>query len=277
MNTAPTGREHCLLLDQPPVGRFSRSTPDPTPEHRRDGNFAVRLGLTEVQGIGEELAARIVAERRSAAFTDLNDVVRRAGLTVPQTEALATAGAFDGFGLSRRQALWNAGYADSASTLPGSAIDAAPPALPGMSPVELTLADLWATAISPDDHPVQHLRPVLDANGIVPIVQLGEEYAERRVRVAGLVTHRQRPGTAAGITFLNLEDETGMLNVVCSAELWRRFGRVGRNAAGMIIRGRVECQDGVTNLIAERLQPLSTVYPQATGILPSRHRSRDFR
>jgi error-prone DNA polymerase len=277
MNTAPTGRASCLLLDQPPVGRFSRSTPDPTPEHRRDGNFAVRLGLTEVQGIGEELAARIVAERGSAAFSDLNDVVRRAGLTVPQAEALATAGAFDGFGLSRRQALWNAGYADSTSTLPGSAIDAAPPALPGMSPVELTLADIWATTISPDDHPVQHLRPVLDRNDIVPIIQLGEAYAERRVRVAGLVTHRQRPGTAAGITFLNLEDETGMLNVVCSQELWRRFGRVGRNAAGMIIRGRVECHDGVTNLIAERLQPLSTVYPQATGILPARHRSRDFR
>ncbi|HWJ54295.1 MAG TPA: OB-fold nucleic acid binding domain-containing protein, partial [Propionibacteriaceae bacterium] len=273
----PTGPESCLLLEQPPVGPFSRSTPDPTPEHRRDGNFSVRLGLTEVQGIGEELAARIVAERRSAAFSDLNDVVRRAGLTVAQAEALATAGAFDGFGLSRRQALWNAGYADSASTLPGSAIDAAPPALPGMSPVELTLADIWATTISPDDHPVQHLRPVLDANDIVPIVELGEAYAERRVRIAGLVTHRQRPGTAAGITFLNLEDETGMLNVVCSQELWRRFGRVGRNAAGMIIRGRVEYHDGVTNLIAERLQPLSAVYPQATGILPARHRSRDFR
>jgi error-prone DNA polymerase len=276
-HSGPTGRASCLLFDQPPVGPFSRSTPDPTPEHRRDGNFAVRLGLTEVQGIGEDLAKRIVTERRAAPFTDLNDVVRRAGLTVPQAEALATAGAFDGFGLSRRQALWNAGYADSASTLPGSAIDAAPPVLPGMSPVELTLADIWATTISPDDHPVQHLRPVLDDNDIVPISQLGEAYAERRVRVAGLVTHRQRPGTAAGITFLNLEDETGMLNVVCSSELWRRFGRVGRNASGMIIRGRVEYHDGVTNLIAERLQPLSTVYPQATGILPTRHRSRDFR
>jgi error-prone DNA polymerase len=65
--------------------------------------------------------------------------------------------------------------------------------------------------------------------------------------------------------------------VVCSQALWRRFGRVGRNAAGMIIRGRIEYNDGVTNLVADRLQPLSTVYPQATGILPSRHRSRDFR
>jgi error-prone DNA polymerase len=207
-----------------------------------------------VQGIGRELAKRIVLERRKARFTDINDAVRRTGLTVPQAEALATAGAFDCFGLSRRQALWNAGYADNDQTLPGSTIDAPAPVLPGMSEVELTLADLWATRIS----------------------RLGVAYAERRVQVAGLVTHRQRPSTAGGVTFLNLEDETGMLNVVCSTELWRRFGRVGRNASGMIIRGRVEHSDGVTNLVAERLQPLSSVYPEARGILPSRHRSRDF-
>ena len=267
----------CLELDQPPIGPFRRDTPDPTAAHRRDGHFAVRLGLTSVQGISPELAAAIVAEREGAPFVGMNDVVRRTGLTVPQTEALATAGAFDGFGLSRRQALWNAGYADSASTLPGTAVDAAPPALPGMSAVELTLADIWATTISPGEHPMQHLRPVLDEQDIVPIDRLGEAYADRRVRVAGLITHRQRPGTAAGITFLNLEDETGMLNVVCSQELWRRFGRVGRNAAGMVIRGRVEYNDGVTNLVAERLQPLSAVYPRATGVLPAGHRSRDFR
>ena len=87
-----------------------------------------------------------------------------------------------------------------------------------MSEVELTLADLWATRISPDDHPVQHLRPVLDDHDVVPIDRLGAAYAERRVQVAGLVTHRQRPSTAGGVTFLNLEDETGMLNVVCSSE-----------------------------------------------------------
>jgi len=273
----PTGLEACRQRVQLEVGPFERSAPDRTREHRRDGNFAVRLGLTEVQGIGRELAERIVLERQKQRLIDINDVVRRAGLTVAQAEALATAGAFDCFGLSRRQALWNAGYADNDQTLPGSAIDATPPVLPGMSEVELTLADLWATKISPDDHPVQHLRPVLDDHDIVPIGQLGAAYAERRVRVAGMVTHRQRPSTAGGVTFLNLEDETGMLNVVCSTELWRRFGRVGRNASGMIIRGRIEHNDGVTNLVAERLQPLSSVYPEAKGILPSRHRSRDFR
>ena len=248
-----TGQDE-LSGPRPAAGAGLRpAAPDRTPEHRRDGECAVRLGLTSVQGIGEELATRIVAERDRARSPSMNDVIRRTGLTVAQTEALATAGAFDGFGLSRRQALWNAGYADSDAHPAGSAIDAAPPELPGMSAVEVTLADLWATKISPDDHPVQHLRPLLDEQDMVAIADLGPAYDGRRVKVAGLITHRQRPGTAGGVTFLNLEDETGMLNIVCSEALWRRFGRVGRQASGMIIRGKIEHADGVTNLVADQL------------------------
>ncbi len=275
--SGPTGPPRCLDRDQDPVGPFDRGAPDRTREHRRDGNLVVRLGLSEVQGLGREVAEQLVAERELAPFTSQNDVVRRAGLSVAQTEALATAGAFDSFGLSRRQALWNAGYADDLDTLPGSAIDAAPPTLPGMSPVELTLADLWSTKISPSDHPMGHLRPVLDEQGIRPIADLGPADDTRRLRVAGLVTHRQRPGTAGGITFLNLEDETGMLNIVCAEPMWRAFRRVGRNANAMVIRGRVEHSEGVTNLVADRLEPLSAVFPTAHGTLPSGHGSRDFR
>jgi error-prone DNA polymerase len=237
----------------------------------------VRLGLVEVQGLGREIASAIVEERVRAPFVDMNDVIRRTGISVAQAEALATAGAFDAFGLSRRQALWHAGYTDRLDTLPGSAIDATPPTLPGMSPVELTLADLWATKVSPDDHPVGHLRPVLDQHDIVSIGRLGAEFDERRIRVAGLVTHRQRPSTAGGVTFLNLEDETGMLNVVCAQALWQRYRRVARQATGLIVRGKIEHRDGVTNLLADRLEPLSAIYPEAGGILPARHRSRDFR
>ena len=271
-----TGMDSCLERTQPKVSAFDRNAPDRTWTHRRDGNFAVRLGLTEVQGIGRELAAMIVAERERATFCGLNDVVRRTGLNVKQTEALATAGAFDCFGLSRRQALWNAGYGDSPETLPGSAIDAAPPTLPGMSPVELTLADLWATRISPDDHPVGHLRSMLDQHEIVRISDLGPAYADRRIRVAGLVTHRQRPSTAGGVTFLNLEDESGMLNVVCAQSMWHRYRRVGRRSNAMIIRGKIEYGDGVTNLVADRLEPLSSVLPDAGRALQAAHRSRDF-
>jgi error-prone DNA polymerase len=274
---APTGMADCLKPDQPEVGLFDRSAPDRTCDHRRDGNFAVRLGLKQVQGIGSDVAERIVAERQLQPFADMNDVVRRTGITVAQMEALATAGAFDRFGLSRRQALWHAGYSDSPATLPGTAIDAAPPMLPGMSATEITLADIWATTISPDDHPIGHLRPLLEKSDIVPIDRLGPRYDSRRVLVAGLVTHRQRPSTAGGVTFLNLEDETGMLNVVCAQPLWQRYRRVAGQTAGLVIRGLVEHHAGVTNLVADRLQPLSTISPQARRMLPARYRSRDFR
>jgi len=273
-----TGMPSCLGRDQPPVGPYVRSAPDLTRTHRRDGRFAVRLGLTEVQGIGRAQAQRIVDARADGPYTSINDVVRRTGLSVTQSEALATAGAFDSFGLSRRQALWNAGYADSADTLPGTAVDAAPPELPGMSAAELTLADLWATQISPDDHPVGHLRPVLDTHEVVPISALGAEHDRTRVRVAGLVTHRQRPSTAGGVTFLNLEDETGMLNIVCSRPMWQRFVRVGRRTNAMLVRGTIEHSEGVTNLVADKLEPLSGLFPAATAaVIPQSYRSRDFR
>ena len=79
------------------------------------------------------------------------------------------------------------------------------------------------------------------------------------MRVAGVVTHRQRPGTAAGTVFLNLEDETGLLNVVCSAGMWKRYRRVGRRASALIVRGLVESADGVTALVADRLDALEGI------------------
>src|SRR5690606_27395219 len=183
-------------------------------EHRDDGAFAVRLGLDAVKGIGLEVAQRIVEARAAAPFTGVTDLSRRADLSTAQLEALATAGAFDSLGLDRRAALWQAGYAERPDQLPGSTPAPPAPTLPGMSEVEETLADLWATRISPERHPVEHLRAQLRAAGIHSIADLATTTPNRRVLVAGLVTHRQRPGTAQGVTFLNLEDETGMLNVI---------------------------------------------------------------
>ncbi|SDT44695.1 error-prone DNA polymerase [Microlunatus soli] len=276
----PTGMDSCLDQHQPPVGPFDPGCDDPTPAHRRDGALAVRLGLTTVQGLGEPAATKIVEERERRPFSSINDVVRRAGLTVKQAEALATAGAFDSFGVSRRQALWDAGYADSQDQLEGTAIDAPPPELPGMSITELTLADIWATKISPGEHPIAHLRTELDDLGVVAIKDLfasGPEYDGRRIKVAGMVTHRQRPSTAGGVTFLNLEDETGMLNVICTEVLWKRYRRIARNTAGMIIRGTIEHTDGVTNLSADRLDRLVQVIPRAAQVIPRKYVSRDFR
>ncbi|WP_435769933.1 error-prone DNA polymerase [Nocardioides sp. SYSU DS0651] len=251
--------------------------PRATDRHRYDAGLAVRLGLDEVKGIGSELARRIVAMRAEAPYSDLRDLSRRAGLTAAQMEALATAGAFDGFGMDRRQALWMAGYSEREGQLPGSTPAPPPPTLPGMSAMEVTMADLWSTRISTDVHPIQHFREPLAAAGVRAVADLAQVESGRRVHVAGLVTHRQRPGTAGGVTFLNLEDETGMLNVVCSQGVMRAHRQAARNRVAVVIRGKVESEDGVTNLVADRVEPLDTVLPGAGAALQARQSSRDFR
>ncbi|MBZ5736711.1 error-prone DNA polymerase [Nocardioides mangrovi] len=271
----PTGLDACLTDGS--RTEWVPGTPDPTPEHRRDTSYAVRLGLDAVRGISVDVARRIVAAREERPFADQADLSRRAGLDARQLEALATAGVVDeAFTLTRRQALWNAGWTEGEEHLEGIRVAGPAPTLPDMDDVEITMADLWATGITPGGHPFEHLRPRLRSAGILSVTDTMTSEAGRRVHVAGLVTHRQRPGTAGGVTFLNLEDETGMLNVVCTVGVWRRYRAVAASAAGMVIRGMVERQDGVTNLVADRLSAIEQVHPEAGAALRSRHRSRDF-
>ncbi|MDQ7993916.1 MAG: error-prone DNA polymerase, partial [Propionicimonas sp.] len=213
------GLGSCLSRDQPPVGEFDPAGRDEAAAHRRDGRFAVRLGLAGVRGIGQEVATRIVAERASAGrYTSMEDLVRRAGVTEAQLSALATAGAFDCLGLSRRQALWRAGTAalDQADSLPGTITTLQPPLFTEATAFETLADDLWATGVSTDDHVVAHLRGRLAARGVLTSADLRVAEPGRRVEAAGLVTHRQRPSTASGITFVNLEDEHGLVNIICS-------------------------------------------------------------
>ena len=233
-----------------------------------EGTWAVRLGLAYVRNLGEDLAERVAAGRPYASMTDL---VRRTGAGEAQVEALATAGAFGSLGLERRAALWAAGAVAQARAdrLPGVAVGAEAPRLPGMSPVELGAADLWATGLSADSHPVQFVREQLDVLGAVPADGLAAVAPGTRVLVGGVVTHRQRPATAGGTTFLNLEDETGLINVICSKGVWDRYRRVGRTAAALLVRGRLESAEGVVNVIADQLRPLPL------GVRTTR--SRDFR
>ncbi len=218
-----------------------------------------------------------MAARAEAPFADVTDLSRRAALTSTQLESLATAGAFDSLGLDRRQALWVAGAAERPDHLAGSTPAPAPPPLPAMTDVELTLADLWATRISPERHPVEHLRAELTAAGIKSVGDLQHTENHRRVHVAGLITHRQRPGTAQGVTFLNLEDETGMLNVVCSIGVMRAHRQAARNKVAVVIRGILEREEGATNLIADRVDGIDALVPGAGAVLQERASSRDFR
>ena len=231
----------------------------------------VRLGLGSVRHIGDELAERLVDERKvRGPFSSLLDLTARLQLSVPQTEALATAGALGCFGISRREALWAAGAAATQrpNHLPGIGSALGSPSLPGMTEVELSAADVWATGISPDSYPTQFLRDDLDALGVVPADRLLAIPDGTRVLVAGAVTHRQRPGTARGVTFLNLEDETGMVNVLCTPGVWARHRRVAQTAPAMLIRGQLQNATGAVTVVAERMGSIEL----AIG-----SRSRDFR
>ncbi|WP_163505520.1 error-prone DNA polymerase [Fodinicola acaciae] len=219
---------------------------------------AVRLGIESVRTVGKELAQRIEDERlKNGPYADMPDVARRVGLTVRQAEALATAGAFGCFGLTKREALWVAGAAaqERADRLP-IAVGARPPMLPGMADVEEAMAEVWATGMSAGSYPTEFAREYLDSLGVLAVDRLSTVDNGRRVRVAGVVTHRQRPATAGGITFMNLEDETGMVNVVCSPGLWAAYRRVAHVSPALLVFGKLERVDAVVNVVAYRLERL---------------------
>jgi error-prone DNA polymerase len=142
------------------------------------------------------------------------------------------------------------------------------PPLPGMSPAEETVADLWSTGIAVEHHPVEHVRDHLRDLGVLTAVDLHTAPLDERVLTAGVVTHRQRPATASGTVFLNLEDETGLINVICSRGVWTRFRPVAASSPALLVRGTLERVDGVINVVADRIEPL----PIATSL-----RSRNFR
>ncbi|MCX7620486.1 MAG: error-prone DNA polymerase [Acidimicrobiales bacterium] len=259
----------------------------------------LRLGLASVRTISVELAELIVAERdANGPFASMEDFKRRLDmrasaqesargtrpdrgakggprLELRHLEALATAGAFacfkvDGEPIDRRRALWSAGAVaqTDAGKLEGIVTGVDAPSLPGMSPKEESRADLWATGVAPDGHPTRFIRPELERLGVVPAAGLRDLDDGHKVLIGGVVTHRQRPATASGITFMNIEDETGFVNVVCSRGCWQRYRTVARGSPALLVRGRLEKAEGVINVVAEKLEPLP---------LAATAPSRDFR
>ena len=224
---------------------------------------AVRLGLSSIRGIGEELAKKIEAVRKvGGPFVDMADVASRAELGAAQVEALATAGAFGCFhagGARRRDALWAAGAVAQAAApekLDGIVVGADAPPLDSMTTAEEMASDIWATGIAVSGHPVELIRSKLTDAGVLSSAALAGATPGTTVKVGGVVTHRQRPSTAGGTTFLSLEDETGMVNIICSPGAWARHRKVAGTAAALIIRGRLERAEGVTNVVAETFTPL---------------------
>ena len=236
-------------------------------------DLAVRLGLGRVKGLGGA-AERIVAERHeNGPFADLADLARRVRLTTARLESLAASGALRSLGVDRREALWAAGALAGENgqrhasfpgeawfqpPLPGTAVGASAPELAPMTPAEEAVADIRLTGVASSRSPMALARPALAEDGVLTIAEVASR-AGQRVRVAGVVTHRQRPHTASGMIFLNLEDETGLLNVVCSAGMWRRYRSIGRRASALVARGTVEVGDGVVALIGEHLEALGGI------------------
>jgi error-prone DNA polymerase len=270
---APTPPPNSLSYESPPAPAVPRAdgspgTQEQVPSGGRPvpGQPAIRLGLAAVRSLGTEPAARIVAGQ---PYTGLEDFARRTGLPARSLEALAMAGAFGCFGVPRREALWAAGAAATirAGQLPGTTVGLEAPPLPAMTAAQETFADLWATGTY-GTHPLAHVRQRLTDDGVIPAAALRTARPGAAVVVAGLVTHRQQPGTARGVVFLSLEDETGMANVICPPGVWQRYRRIGMNASALLVYGRVERLDGSVSLLATRLRRM-----RVAAAAPS----RDFR
>ena len=238
---------------------------------------AVRIGLDQVRALGAERAERVAAQRaENGPYLDIEDLVRRTEIPRAGLESLATAGAFRSLGLSRRQALWQAGalVGTSAAHLPGTSGAGAGPELPAMNAIEQTFADLWSTGSSPDSHPIGHMRQRLAETGFVTVADLADLPDRKLVHVAGIITHRQRPPTAGGVCFLSLEDETGICNIVCSPPIWEANKKVILAHGALRITGSLERSDhgeGAINIVAGRIAPLRV------DAQPARTRRRDFR
>jgi error-prone DNA polymerase len=261
-------RRHGVVVHGPDLNA-SKAGATLEPCHESTGGFAVRLGISGVRGVGYELACTIETAR---PFANMEDLVRRVPqLNLSQIETLATAGVYTQcFGISRRDALWSAGAVIQSrpDRLAGVTTGSDSPQLPGMQPIEESICDLWSTGISVDGHPTQFVRSQLSKLGVLTASELPNVENGSRIFIGGVVTHRQRPSTARGVTFISLEDETGLINVIVSQGCWRRFRHAAINASALVVRGRIESAHGVVNIIAEHLSELNIV----VGVS-----SRDFR
>jgi error-prone DNA polymerase len=265
----------------------------------------LRLGLRLISGLSEAHARRIVAARAAGPFRSVDDLRRRAKLSSAVLSRLARAGAFGSLCASRRQAAWQSLLEYHDQPLFARLEESEPAvALPEMSAYQEVVADYGTAGLSLRNHPMSFLREKLQAKGVVtsadlvagverglPARRVGTAHhpaesgaphppSSRRSRkggwcppykVAGLVLLRQRPGTAKGITFVTLEDETGTTNLVVHQRVWEKYHRVARGAVAMLATGQLQKRYGVVHLVVEKLEDLTESLREVGS------RSRDFR
>jgi error-prone DNA polymerase len=229
--------------------------------------MSVRLGLRLVRGLGSRARVALEAALRDGPFADIEDAVRRAPLDRTSWRRLAEAGAFDGLYAHepeerrRRVALWDVMAATRGPELPlapRSVSTAPPPALPALTPVELTEADYRMTGLSLAGHPMAHARTVLAQNGVHTAYDAQYHGTDgQRIAVAGLVICRQRPGTAKGFVFLTLEDETGLINIIITPDVFEEHALLISTSPLLLIRGTLQVEQTVVNVRAKQFRRLA--------------------
>jgi error-prone DNA polymerase len=251
----------------------ARSSWDCTLEPCADsaGAFAVRMGLRYVKGCSEIDGEKIIQARNAMPFNSLDDFVRRARLDEGLLSRLAEAGAFESFGIDRRTALW--GSRRLARTKNESLVLSSreqTPAFQSLNAFEEVKWDYRASSHSVRRHPLEPMRPYLIQQGLPDARTVASMKNGQRVRYAGLVICRQRPGTAGGVIFMTLEDETGFVNVVLWENVFNRHAVLAKTVSFLGVTGRLQVEDGVVHLVAEQLwEPLLRFKPTGAP-------SRDF-
>jgi error-prone DNA polymerase len=237
--------------------------------HRHDPGqpLAVRVGLRYVAGLREVVGRAIPRQRRHAPFRSIADLHARVAPNDAELARLAEAGAFATLGGSRRAALWQVealgksgalfAHASAKKRTHANTSDEANSPLPDMSPTEEVFADLRGTGLTTGPHPIAPLRPRLARLGVTPAAGLASLGDGGRARIGGVVIVRQRPGSAKGIVFITLEDETGFANAVVYADRFERFRRVIVGQPTLIIDGVVQNRDGVVTILADDFHALA--------------------
>ena len=225
---------------------------------------ALRLGIREIRGLSENLALRLVVARGEAPFADVADMTRRASVSASERARLADAGALQTLSGHRYRARWDSAGAEVPTPmLARAAIRERRVGLRKPSLREDVMTDYATLGLSLAHHPLSLVREELSRRRVSPAdITFDAKNRGRRLRCAGLVTVRQHPGTAKGVTFVTLEDETGQVNVVVWRALAERQHRVLLESVVMAVDGVLEASDGVHHLIADRLHDYSSLLPE---------------
>ena len=240
------------------------------------GGLAVRVGLRYVRGFNEKTALELETARKiGGEFRSLFDFLERTRAKKDGIENLIACGAFDAFGLERRELLWQLGLvyrpegrSDSGQRQLALALPTEQDMVPlrAMTDWERMRTDYLVLGMSPNYHPMSFLRPRLH-EGVIPTHMVEAIEDGQQIEIAGLVVCRQQPGTAKGFVFMVLEDEFGLVNVIVKPDIYERQRQVVRGEPFVITRGEIQRRDGITNLMAESFTPM----PVGEGISPPAH------